>query len=200
MKLILGKKVGMLQVFDKETAKATPVTVIEAGPVLVTSVKSVSKDGYSAFQIGFGVRKSVNKPQRKLGKFRILREFRVLPAEENKYKVGDEIKADIFIKGEKVDVAGVTKGRGFAGVVKRHGFAGGPKSHGQKHRLRAPGSLGATTPQRVIKGRRMAGHMGSVRVTIKKLPIIEIDSEKNLIFVKGAVPGFAGSLVEVSQK
>ncbi len=200
MKLILGKKLGMMQIFDKEAGRAIPVSLVEAGPVIVTALKTRAKDGYAAVQIGFGKKKSVKKPQKKIGSFRILKEFRVLPEQEGKFNLGDEIKAEIFSKGEKVNVIGISKGRGFAGVVKRHGFRGGPKSHGQKHRLRAPGSIGATTPQRVIKGTRMGGHMGASRVNTKGLEVIEIDTEKNIIFLKGAIPGYSGSLVEIRSK
>lgn len=191
---------GMMQVFDSEAGKAVPVSLVEAGPVVVTAVKTVEKHGYAAVQIGFGKKKSVKKPQKKIGSFRILREFRINQNQESDFKIGDEIKIDIFKKGEKVDVAGVSKGRGFTGVVKRHGFAGGPKSHGQKHRLRAPGSIGATTPQRVVKGKKMAGHFGAQRVSVRGLEVIEINQDKNIVFLKGAIPGYNSSLVEISSK
>lgn len=200
MRLILGKKLGMMQIFDKEAGKAIPVSLVEAGPVIVTALKTKSKDGYAAVQVGFGKKKSVKKPQKKIGSFRILKEFRILSEEEGKFNLGDEIKADIFSEGEKISVVGISKGRGFAGVVKRHGFHGGPKSHGQKHRLRAPGSIGATTPQRVIKGTRMGGHMGASRISTKGLEVVKVDAEKNIVFLKGAIPGYSGSLVELKAR
>lgn len=201
MKFILGKKLGMMQIFEPETKVAIPVTLVEAGPVVVTQVKTREKDGYSAVQVGFGEKKRLTKPLRfhlkGLGNLRYLREFRVDPDKETQFKRGDKITVEVFNKGEKVVVSGLSKGRGFAGVVKRHGFHGGPKTHGQKHSLRRPGSIGATTPQRVIKGTRMAGHFGAQRVTLKGLQIVDLDPEKNLLFIKGAIPGAFGSLVEI---
>ena len=214
MKAIMGIKVGMTQVFD-EQGVVTPVTIINAGPCYVTQVKSDSKDGYQAVQVGFeetkekrlskgqrghlGLLKADKKHrQRKADKgippVRHLNEFRTKSADT--YSVGQTLTVEQFDAGEKVDVTGITKGRGYAGVVKRHGFAGGPKTHGQSDRWRAPGSIGATsTPGRVFKGMRMAGRMGNDRHTVQNLEVIRIDAERNLIAVKGAVPGVKGGLV-----
>lgn len=200
MRLLIGKKIGMMQVFDKASGKATPVSLISVEPVTVTQIMTKEKHHYSAVQIGYGRKKSVKKPQQKIGNFALLKEFRINHNQEKDFHLGDKINLDIFSKGEKLDVFGISKGRGFAGVVKRHGFAGGPKSHGQKHRLRAPGSIGATTPQRVIKGVKMGGHMGSKRINVKNLEVIEMDSEKKVIFLKGAIPGYNGSLLELSSR
>ncbi|MEW5805188.1 MAG: 50S ribosomal protein L3 [Patescibacteria group bacterium] len=201
MKFILGKKLGMMQIFEPETKAALPVTLVEAGPVFITQVKTKDKDGYSAVQVGFSKKKKLTKPLRghlkNLGNLHYLREFRINQGEEAEFEKGKEITVEIFAKGEKVAVSSFSKGRGFAGVVKRHGFHGGPKTHGQKHSLRRPGSIGATTPQRVIKGTRMAGHMGAERVTVKGLKVVDLDPEKNILFIKGAIPGHFGSLVEI---
>lgn len=200
MKFILGKKLESAQIFGQE-GKMIPVTLVLAGPCFVTQIKDKEKDGYNAIQIGFQEKKEkkTNKPERgHLGKnpnLRYLREFR---AENPEIKLGDEIKADIFKEGDEVKVSGISKGKGFQGVVKRHGFGGGPKSHGQKHRLRAPGSIGATFPERVPKGRRMAGRMGGERVTVKNLEIIKVDVSENIIAIKGAVPGNRGTILEIS--
>lgn len=205
MKFLLGKKLGMTQVFKED--KVIPVTLIESGSNFVTQVKSKDIDGYDSIQLGFGIKKEKNikKPQiGHLKKFenlkftdqnlRWLREFRV---DTTELKLGDEIKPDIFTSGDKVNIIAVSKGKGFQGVVKRHGFSGGPKSHGQKDRLRAPGSIGTSFPEHVIKGKKMAGRMGGDRVTVKNLEIIEVDSENNLIALKGAVPGRRGTLVMI---
>lgn len=204
MKFILGKKIGMMQIFEGDTLKAIPVTVIEAAPNVVTQVKKKDSDGYWAIQVGFGLKKKLNKPMlghlKGLGNFQYLEEFRVTEQEAQDYKRGEAISVSVFEKNDKVKVSGISKGRGFAGVVKRHGFRGGPKTHGQKHSLRRPGSIGATTPQRVIKGTRMAGQMGNKRVTVKGLRVVEIDSENNLLFIQGAVPGANGSLVQISSQ
>ncbi len=196
----------MTQIFDAE-GRAVPVTLVQAGPCFVTQVKSKdAQDGYSAVQIGFGEIKHINKPKeghlskikdqksniKNFGKY--LREFRI---ENSELKLGDEIKADIFKEGDKIKVIGISKGKGFAGVVKRHGFKGGPASHGQKHRLRAPGSIGATFPERVIKGMRMAGRMGGEQVTVEGLKIAKVDAENNILAIKGAVPGNRGQLLEI---
>ena len=182
-----------------------PVTLIESGPNFVTQIKTKDKDGYAAVQVGFGTRKEKNikKPQRghlaklsaeggKNQNLRWMREFRI---ENSEMKIGDEIKPEIFTAGEKVMVVAISKGKGFQGVVKRHGFHGGPKSHGQKDRLRAPGSIGASWPQHVIKGMKMAGRMGGDRITVKNLEIAEVDTENNLIAIKGALPGRKGTLI-----
>ena len=206
-KFILAKKLKMTRIFQ-EDGKVVPVTVLEAGPCFVVQVRDKNKDGYRAVQVGFGQKKlkNITKPEKghlekNLSKelksaFAYLREFRV-DGEDVSFKPGDEIKVDIFEPGEKVKVTSNSKGRGFQGVVKRWGFAGGPKSHGQKDRLRAPGSIGATTPSRVIKGKKMPGRMGGKTVTVKNLEIVKIDKENNLLAVKGAVPGARGILVKI---
>jgi large subunit ribosomal protein L3 len=199
---ILGTKLGMTQIFD-EAGVAIPVTIIKAGPCTVTQVKTKQTDGYSAIQVGYGEvkPKALNKP--KLGhlakssatSLRHLNEYRTDAASE--YALGQEIKADIFSEGQIVDVIGTSIGRGFAGNQKRNNFGRGPMSHGSKNH-RAPGSIGAgTTPGRVYPGKRMAGRLGGTRVTIRKLTIVKIDAERNLILVKGAIPGKPGGLVNV---
>jgi large subunit ribosomal protein L3 len=201
MKFLLGKKLGMSQMFDEE-GKIIPVTVVEAGPCFVAQIKTKEKDGYEAVQLGFGNSKNINKPKKgqikKTGKdnLKYLKEFRTT----DKFEEGQEIKADVFQVGNVVRVSGISKGKGFAGVVKRHGFRGAPASHGTKHNLRKPGSIGATFPERVIKGKRMAGRMGSDRVSVKNLKIAMVDVENNLIAIKGALPGKNGSLVEILEK
>lgn len=203
MKGILGRKVGMTQVFD-ETGEAVPVTAIEAGPCYVTQVKTIDKDGYSALQIGFErvEERKLNKPQLgHLGERPPLRHLREIRTDDvDEYEIGQEITVSLFEAGQRVDVTGKSKGRGFAGVVKRHGFRGGPKTHGQSDRHRAPGSIGATsTPGRVFPGMRMAGRMGGERVTIQNLEVVRVDSDRNLLLVKGAVPGVKGGLVLVRE-
>lgn len=189
---LIGRKLGMTQVFD-ETGVVHPVTVIEAGPCVVTQVKTEGSDGYAALQLGFGLSKRLNKPeqgQRRASGFmsRFLREVKA--DDPTAYEVGQVIKADIFETGELVDVTGVSKGRGFQGGVKRHGFRGGPRTHGQSDRLRAPGSIGSSaTPGRVFKGKRMAGHMGHERVTVQNLRVMRVDPERSLLLVKGSIPG-----------
>lgn len=200
MKFILGKKIGMSQIFG-EDGKVVPVTLIEAGPCPVIQVRTEDKDGYSAIQIGFDniKEKNTNKPQRghfkKAGlkkNYRYSREFK-----DSNLKIGDIIKVSLFNQGETVSISGISKGKGFQGVVKRHGFAGFPASHGTKHGLRAPGSIGSAFPQRVFKGKRMAGRMGNDRVTLKGLKIAQIDEENNLLAIKGALPGKRGTLLEI---
>jgi large subunit ribosomal protein L3 len=191
MAFLIGRKVKMEQQWN-ENGKVVPVTIVEAGPVVVTQVKTKDKDGYEAFQVGYDSSvKRIAKAQaghlKQLGKFRFMREFK--KAGDMNFAVGDTLDVSAFEKGDKVKVTGQDKGRGFQGVVKRHGFHGGPKTHGQKNRLRAPGSLGATAPQRVLKGRKMAGRMGNETVTLRKLPIVQVDKEKNLLYIKGPVPG-----------
>ena len=198
---IIGKKIGMSQVFDA-SGKAEAVTVIEAGPCLVTQVKTSAGEGYNAVQIGFGTAKKLNKAEqghlKELGKFRTLREFRVDKASE--VKVGDKVDVNQFQTGDIINVIGVSKGKGYAGVVKRHGFHGGPKTHGQTDRNRHPGAIGATTsPGRVLKGMRMAGHMGDERVTVKGLKVYKTDPERNLLLVQGAVPGSRNGLLLISK-
>ena len=194
---IIGKKLGMTQVF-RDNGRAEAVTAIEAGPCAVTQVKTGAKEGYSSVQLGFGEVKRLNSPQRGhlkgLGQFRYLREFRVDDTEA--IEAGKKIDVSLFKPGDLVDITGVSKGKGFAGVVKRYHFAGGPKTHGQSDRHRAPGSIGATTfPSRVFKGMRMAGHMGDSRVTARHLEVFEADPARNLLLVKGAVPGARNGLL-----
>ena len=204
MKGIIGKKVGMTQLFDEKGA-VVPVTVIEAGPCYVTQVKTVETDGYSAIQLGFEevAERKLTKGQKghvqKAGTptVRRLREMRSDEG-DTQYNLGDVIKADIFQDGEIVDVIGISKGKGFAGGVKRHGFSGGPKTHGQSDRHRAPGSRGAgTTPGHTYPGLRGPGHMGDEQVTVQNLKIALVDAERNLIAIRGAVPGPRGGLVLV---
>jgi large subunit ribosomal protein L3 len=195
---LLGRKIGMTQLFEDD-GTAVPVTVIEAACTVV-QVKTKEKDGYEAVQLGFGERKRVNSPlkghMKDLGKFQLLREFS--GDDVTALEVGAKVGCEMFEAGDLVDVSGATKGRGFAGVVKRHGFRGGPKTHGQSDRHRAPGSIGAgTSPGRVIKGLKMAGHMGTGQATVKNLKVVRTDPEKNVLFVRGAVPGNEGVIVRV---
>ncbi len=194
---LLGEKLGMTQVFQ-EDGTAQAVTVLEAGPCMVTQVKTMAKDGYEAVQLSFGEKRRLNKAEeghlRQAGKFRYLRELP--PADLDYVQVGQTVDVSIFQPGDIINVTGTTKGRGFAGGIKRHGFSGGPKTHGQSDRHRAPGSIGAgTTPGRVFKGKRMAGHMGSVRVTAQNVEVVQVDLERNLLLIKGSVPGANRQLV-----
>lgn len=200
-KAILGKKIGMTQIFN-EKGKVIPVTVIEAGPCSVVQIKTKETEGYNAIKVGFGeiTEKQLTKPQK--GQFiktnivpkKFLREFRLT---EITYNVGDEIKADIFAEGEYVDITGTTKGKGFQGVIKRHGQHIGPMAHGSMYHRR-PGSMGSTsTPGRVFKGKKLPGHMGVETVTIQKLEVIKIDVDKNLLLIKGSVPGAKGSILKI---
>jgi large subunit ribosomal protein L3 len=207
MKGIIGKKVGMTQVFD-DRGEVIPVTVIEAGPCYVAQIKTVERDGYTAIQLGFeeAKPKHLTKPQLQhlqksnLPALRHLRELRVQEDDLADLEEGGKVTVDMFEVGEYVDVTGTSKGKGFAGVVKRHGFGGGPKTHGQSDRLRAPGSIGAcTTPGRVFKGMRMAGRMGGERVTAQSLKVELVDPERNLLAVRGAVPGGKNGLVLIRQ-
>jgi large subunit ribosomal protein L3 len=203
MKGLIGKKVGMTQLFD-DSGKAVPVTVIKAGPCYVTQVRTLDQDGYSAVQLGF----VEAKPQRFTGgelghlkKFdlpalRFLREFRT----NEELTEGDKLTVEVFTEGERVDIVGKSKGRGFAGVVKRHGFSGGPKTHGQSDRQRAPGSIGAgSTPGRVFKGKKMPGRMGNDTVTSQNLLVSRIDPENNIIAVRGSVPGPKNGIVIIKE-
>ena len=195
----LGKKIGMTQIF-REDGRVVPVTVIEAGPCVVTQVKTKETDGYEAIQLGYGEVKRRNKPQTgHLKNSRLSRYLREVAADDtSEFEVGQTISVGIFEAGEKVDIIGKSKGRGFAGVMKRWGFAGGPRTHGQSDRARAPGSIGGgTTPGRVYKGMKMGGHMGNRRITVKGLEIIEVDTERNLLLVKGGIPGATNSLVQI---
>jgi large subunit ribosomal protein L3 len=200
LKGLIGKKIGMTQIFD-ETGVAFPVTIIEAGPCYVTQVRLPEKEGYAAVQLGFNETNPKRLTGGQLGHLkknelpplRVLREFQIKTSE---VKVGDKFAVDIFNVGERVDVVGTSKGKGFAGAVKRYHFRGGPKTHGQSDRLRAPGSNGSgTTPGRVYKGSRRPGHMGSERVTSQSLKVVLVDPERNLLAVNGAVPGPKGGLV-----
>ena len=201
-KAIIGKKVGMTQIFD-ESGKVIPVTAIEAGPCVIAQIKTVETDGYDAVQLGFGdVKESkVNRPEK--GHFtkagvtakKHLREFRLDSLEG--LKVGDELKADVFAAGDKVDIQGTSKGKGFQGVIKRHGQSRGPMGHGSMYHRR-PGSMGPTsTPGRVFKGKKLPGHMGSQTVTIQNLDVVAVDLDKNVILVKGSVPGFKGAILKI---
>lgn len=194
MKFILGKKIGMSQIFDDQ-GKVVPVTLIEGGPCYVTQIKTKDKDGYEAIQIGFEKlkEKKIKKTQREKP-YRYLREFE---GDISKYKKGDVINVSIFQEGEKVKISGISKGKGFQGVVKRWNFGGKPKTHGTKHELRTPGSVGTSFPERVPKGRKMAGRMGFERITLRNLKIVKIDPENNILAVKGAVPGAKGNLLEI---
>ena len=208
MKGIIGKKVGMTQIFD-ENGKVIPVTVIQAGPCYVTQVRTAENDGYTAVQLGFDElppktngTSRLTKPKQghlkrdglNLPDLRVLREFRV---KEIDVEEGQKLTmSDVFAKGERVDVVGTTKGRGFAGTIKRHHFNRQPKTHGASDRTRAPGSIGSTTtPGRVVKGTRMAGHMGSERVTVQNLEVVVVDAEQNLLAVRGSVPGAKGGIL-----
>ncbi len=198
MKFILGRKIGMTQVFDQE-GRVIPVTVVSAGPCFITQIKTKDKDGYLALQLGYEKiekAKKIKKTQ-KDKPFKVLKEVRIKEEEVSQFKVGDEVKVDIFKPGDIVDVSGTSKGKGFQGVVKRWGFSGRNATHGVKHEERTLGSVGSAFPQRVIKGKKMPGRMGNKRVTVKNLEIIKVDPENNLIAIKGALPGGKGSLVEI---
>lgn len=201
---IIAKKIGMTQIFA-ENGTLIPVTVLEAGPCVVTQKKTIENDGYTAIQVGFGEikEKKVNSPSK--GHFakagvtptKLLKEFRVDKIDE--YEIGAEIKADVFAAGDKVDITGISKGKGFQGAIKRHNQHRGPMAHGSKYH-RGVGSLGsATTPGRVKKGKKMPGHMGNVQVTIQNLEIIRAEADKNLILIKGAIPGNKGSVVVIKE-
>jgi len=201
-KAIIGKKLGMTQIFTPE-GRLVPVTVIEAGPCAVVQKKTVETDGYEAVQLGFGDKKEkkVTKPEK--GHFdkagvtakRVLREFRLAGAAD--LNPGDTVSVEIFAEGDKVDVTGISKGKGYAGTVKRFGTHRGPMAHGSKYH-RGPGSMGAcSTPSKVMKGKKLPGHMGVDRVTVQNLDVVKVDSERNLLLVKGAVPGARGSIVTI---
>jgi len=201
MEAILGRKLGMTQVFSAN-GEARGVTVVEAGPCVVVQIKTQANDGYEAIQIGFGTRKRVNKPlaghMKRQGQFRWLREIRV--DDTNGYEIGQKLGPELFEEGDIVDVVGKSKGKGFAGGVKKHHFAGGPKTHGQSDRHRAPGSIGSgTTPGRVRKGLGMAGHMGDERVTVKNLRVYESNSDRGLLLIEGSVPGGVNGLVRIAK-
>lgn len=207
MKFILGTKVNMTQIFE-DNGQVTTGTLISAGPMKVTQIRSLAKDKYEAVQVGFGEKKSKNVSKAVLGhlkantpaedkSFRHIQEFRVT---NPTMTVGDVIDVSAFSEGDIVSVAGISKSKGFQGVVKRYGFHGGPRSHGQKHSEREPGSIGATAMQRVLKGMRMGGRMGGERISVSNLKIVKIDKENNQILVSGAIPGRRGTLVEITSK
>jgi len=198
---IIGKKIGMTQVF-RDNGQMEAVTLIEAGPCTITQVKTTEKEGYNAVQVGFGQAKKLTKAEqghtKELGKFKHLREFTI--TDPKSVKVGDKLDVGVFQPGDVVNVSGISKGKGFAGVVKRHHFKGGKKTHGQSDRTRAPGAIGATTtPGHVLKGLRMAGHMGLEQVTVRRLEVFKTDKEKNLLLVRGAVPGNRDGLLLISK-
>lgn len=203
MRGLIGKKVGMTQVYD-EQGIMTPVTVVEAGPCVVTQVKTKKNDGYDAIQVGYGDRKKKHLTKPMEGHFkrakvepkRILAEFDLIPGFE--YKMGQEFTVSLFKSGEYVDVSGISKGRGFAGVIKRHNFSTQPKTHGTKNTYRHPGSIGqASDPSRVFKGMKMAGHYGNAKVTLPNVEIVQVDKEKNQILLKGPVPGANNGIIYI---
>lgn len=202
MPFIIGKKIKMDQIWD-ENGSVVPVTIISAGPIVVTQVKTPEKEGYEAFQVGYDatakrLTKAIKGHVKELGAFRYFKEFKTKNAEE-KYAVGDIITVEVFEPGDKVRMISTSFGRGFQGVVKRHGFHGGPKSHGQKDRHRAPGSIGVGGQQRVIPGRKMAGRMGNATITMKNIKIAAVDKEKNLLMIKGGIPGKKNTLVFIQK-
>ena len=201
--MILGKKIGMTQVFDAE-GRLIPVTVVEAGPCVVVQQKDMENDGYQAVKVGYGSikEKNANKPHK--GQFakanvtplRYLREFKV--DDLSQYSLGQEIKVDVFQPGDLVDVTGVSKGKGTQGVIKRHNFSRGPMAHGSRHH-RKPGSIGALGPNRVFKGKKLPGHMGSDKITVQGLEVVKVDAEKNILLIKGSVPGARKSLITIKK-
>lgn len=205
MKGLLGKKLGMTRIF-RDSGESIPVTMIEAGPCKVVQLKTTETDEYQAVQLGFGAKKekNVNKPETGhfkragLSPLQVLREFRDYPAEN--LKIGDELKADLFRAGDKLDISGNTKGRGFAGVIKKYGFHGHKASHGTHESFRGPGSIGqASDPSRVWRGKRMPGRYGNTRFTVRNLEIVKLEADKNIIMVRGAVPGPSGGILEIRQ-
>ncbi|HVP37271.1 MAG TPA: 50S ribosomal protein L3 [Terriglobales bacterium] len=206
MEGIIGRKAGMTQIFGKE-GEFIPVTVVEAGPCPVAQIKTVEKEGYNALQLAFGQKRKTlfNKPATghfekcKIEPRRFLREFRLVKLDK-RLEPGKEIKVDLFTVGEKVDVTGISKGLGFQGVVRRHKFRGGPKTHGQSDRVRAPGSVGASSyPSRTYKGQRMGGRMGGARVTVSNLEVVGVDLEKNILLIRGAVPGKKNAILLIKR-
>ncbi|MGF7186146.1 large subunit ribosomal protein L3 [Desulfitispora alkaliphila] len=202
-KAILGKKIGMTQIFDAD-GQLLPVTVIEAGPCTVVQSKTMENDGYNAIQIGYTAAKEnrVTKPMKghfekaKIKPLRYLKEVRL--EDDNQYEAGQEIKVDVFAEGDKIDITGITRGKGFAGAIKRHGFGRGPMTHGS-HYHRGPGSLGALGINKVFKGRKLPGRMGGNQVTVQNLQVVKVDTERNLILVKGAIPGARKSVVMLKE-
>lgn len=201
MKCIIGKKISNSRIFDK-AGKVIPVTLVTAGPCVVTSLKTNEKDGYQAVQLGFNELKKSAKAKKTsakaLKKFRHYREFKFNKAID--FKVGDKITVEQFKEGDKVEAMGKSKGKGYQGVVKRHGFKGGPASHGHRHVLRKPGSIGCRFPQHTVKGMKMAGRMGGDNITIKGLAVVKVDPKASLIAIKGSLPGMRGSLVFVKSR
>ena len=206
MRGLIGKKIGMTQVFKGGGGQAVPVTVVEAGPCVVTQVKTQAKDGYDAVQVGFGERKAKHSNKALDGHFtkagtdakRFLAEF--VPVPDYDYQTGQRFGVSLFKEGEYVDVAGTTKGHGFSGVMKRHGFGGGPKTHGQREHPRSAGSIGqASDPSRVFKGMKMAGQYGNKRMTVRNLEVVSIDKEKNQILLKGAIPGAKNGIIYITK-
>jgi large subunit ribosomal protein L3 len=199
MKFILGRKLNMTQIFDKDGV-VHPATLVEASPVVVSQVKTVENDGYSAVQLASGAKKAerLNKAMKghmkDLGAFATLREFRM---ENPAQKVGDKIDVTAFAAGDTIEVAAISKSKGFQGVVKRHGFGGGPRTHGQKHSEREPGSIGGGLRNKVPKKMRMAGRMGGDRITVKNLKVLHVDQNTNTLYISGAIPGRRGTLVEI---
>jgi len=200
MNFILGQKIEMSQMFDKE-GNVIPVTKIQTGSCKITQIKNKEMDGYEAVQLGFGQKKNLNKALKghlkDLPNFYYLKEFRISESDNKKIKRGDEITINNFKEGEKVTITGISKGKGFQGVVRRHGFHGHPSSHGHKDQERMPGSIGSKRTGSVAKGKRMAGHMGTEQITVKNLEIMKVDLENNILYLKGAVPGKRGSLVKI---
>ncbi len=194
MKFILATKENMMEYFS-EDGVVIPVTVLKAGPVTVTRIFEKGKDGYDSVQVGYGEAKKTDR--KNANKNKVLKEFRLKPTDKNDAKAGDIIDVSAFAPGDKLQVTSVSKGKGFQGVVKRHGFAGGPRTHGQKHSEREPGSIGGGLRTHVPKGMRMAGRMGSDRITQKNLKVVFVDKENNLMLIKGAITGKRGSLVEI---
>lgn len=198
---IIGRKLGMTQMF-RDSGKAEAVTAVAAGPCTVIQLKKDSKEGYNAAQLGFGEAKKMKSARKghlkEMGNYRYLREIRL--TDTKGIKVGDSVDVSLFEPGDIIDITGISKGKGFAGVVKRYNFAGGPKTHGQSDRHRAGGSIGAgTSPGRVLKGTKMPGHMGNEQVTARKLEVIQVDSEKNIMLVKGAVPGAKNGILMIKK-
>jgi len=207
MRGLIGQKLGMTRLFDK-TGKRVIATIIQAGPCYVTEIRTNEKNGYGAIQLAFGTKREKVTTKPLQGHFkragiapqRILKEFQFSDL-QSEFKLGDAIKADIFDEGDRVTITGISKGKGFAGTVKRHHFSGGPKTHGQSDRHRAPGSLGQSSyPSRVYKGLKMAGRMGAEKVSIRNLTVIKVDSQKNLLLVKGAIPGHNNAYVFVTKQ
>jgi len=205
MRGLIGKKIGMTQIFN-DGGQSIPVTVVEGGPCVVIQVKTHASDGYDAIQVGYGERKVKHSNKALNGHFekaktdvkRVLAEF--VPVPDYEYKMGQEFGVSLFIEGEYVDVAGTTKGKGFSGVMKRHGFKGGPKTHGQREHPRSAGSIGqASDPSRVFKGMKMAGQYGNKRMTVRNLEVVSVDSEKNQILLKGAVPGAKNGIIFITK-